>query len=425
MNRYYAAVLPFVNPNAPKFVPNTPYSLYFKDVNFEAFVYKCASNNDPLYSCANAHGSWIHGMYLPLGSDGNTHYCCYVSKHTEEPDSGAVANRSASVSSAIINISVDLHRSQDFTEAMKQTVKNIKGICDSEICALFIVDKANETCELITENGSEPDYLNELASSMNRTPYETALAWEKDLARSDCLILDELSVIKERDKLWHDSLISYNISSIVFYAVRFNQELVGFIWAANFDSDKMMQIKETLELTTFFIGAVISNHQLLRQLEFMSMIDMLTYARNRNALNKRIDSLSSSNNNRPDKLGIVYADLNGLKTVNDNDGHEAGDKLLKHAAELLNETFEAYEIYRAGGDEFVVFCPDISEETLSERIIQLKKLAEDTADVSFAIGYGLFESDYDIINSMQLTDERMYDDKKEYYKLHPDKNRRK
>ena len=125
------------------------------------------------------------------------------------------------------------------------------------------------------------------------------------------------------------------------------------------------------------------------------------------------------------KLGIVYADLNGLKTVNDNDGHEAGDKLLKHAAELLNETFGAYEIYRAGGDEFVVFCPDISEETLSERIIQLKKLAEDTADVSFAIGYGMFESDYDIINSMQLTDERMYDDKKEYYKLHPDKNRHK
>ncbi len=207
--------------------------------------------------------------------------------------------------------------------------------------------------------------------------------------------------------------------------MRFNQELVGFIWAANFDSDKMMQIKETLELTTFFIGAVLSNHQLLRQLEFMSMIDMLTYARNRNALNKRIDSLSSSNNNRPDKLGIVYADLNGLKTVNDNGGHEAGDKLLKHAAGLLNETFGAYEIYRAGGDEFVVFCPDITEETLSERIIQLKKLAEDTADVSFAIGYGLFESDYDIINSMQLTDERMYDDKKEYYKLHLDKNRRK
>ncbi len=34
MNRYYAAVLPFVNPNAPKFAPNTPYSLYFKDVKF-------------------------------------------------------------------------------------------------------------------------------------------------------------------------------------------------------------------------------------------------------------------------------------------------------------------------------------------------------------------------------------------------------
>ena len=51
-----------------------------------------------------------------------------------------------------------------------------------------------------------------------------------------------------------------------------------------------------------------------------------------------------------------------LKNVNDDEGHDAGDKLLIRASALLKLAFGDYEIYRAGGDEFFIFCPDISEE---------------------------------------------------------------
>ena len=425
INKLYAAILPFVNPNAPEFVPDTPYSLYFRDVNFESFCYKCASKNELLYSCANAHGSWIQGMYLPLDSGKpDTVYCCYVCKHTDEPETDSIGNRSSTVSSSVLNISADLHRTMDFTQAMTNTAKNLKEICSSEFCAVFPVDKNEEKCTLINENGEDIQYLNKLSESMRRTPYETAVAWENDLAGSDCLILDDLSIIKERDEKWYNSLCEFGIKSIVFYSVRFQQKLVGFIWAANFDTENMMRIKETLELTTFFIGAVIANHQLLERLESMSVSDRLTGVKNRNAMDCFINAFSSGACALPETMGIVYADLNGLKTVNDNEGHEAGDKMLKDAVALLKHAFADNDIYRMGGDEFVILCPNITEDILESQTAKLRILMDKTENISFAIGTGVFGGEYDIEHSMKVADERMYEDKKEYYRLHPEKNRR-
>ena len=54
---------------------------------------------------------------------------------------------------------------------------------------------------------------------------------------------------------------------------------------------------------------------------------------------------------------MVFADLNGLKRINDCDGHQAGDLLLKNASMALQNAFIGDEIYRAGGDEFLIRIP--------------------------------------------------------------------
>ena len=225
--------------------------------------------------------------------------------------------------------------------------------------------------------------------------------------------------------MWYDSLCKHDIRNIILYAVRNNKMLVGFIWAANYDTSKRMQIKETLELTTFLISAVIANHQFVSQLEFKSSTDGLTQLFNRNAMNERVDKLVSGKDELPNTMGIVLADLNGLKTVNDDEGHDAGDKLLIRAAALLKLAFGDYEIYRAGGDEFFVFCPEITADKLIEQVKQLNSLANSTPDVSFACGSVYLTGKYDIRNAMKTADERMYKDKQEYYRQHPEKDRRK
>ncbi|MBQ1904421.1 MAG: diguanylate cyclase, partial [Ruminococcus sp.] len=85
--------------------------------------------------------------------------------------------------------------------------------------------------------------------------------------------------------------------------------------------------------------------------------------------------------------------------------------------------FADHEIYRAGGDEFVVLCPEITEKELDRQTVQLRALADTTPDVSFAIGTVFLSGDYDINKAMMTADERMYKDKEEYYRQHPEKDR--
>ena len=423
--------------NAPEFYPGVPLRKYFTEVNMEKFMYSCAVNNEPLYSYVNAFGIWIKGIYLPLDEDGDlltekgepntsprTAYCLYITTRSFTPDTDYMSQHSEGVSSAVMNISLKLHQTPDFYDAMKAAVGEVKKICKAEWCALYTVDVTSTQCHFINEEGEKREIIEEFSSDMGRSPFEVAMAWKEDLADSDCLLLDDLSVIKERDPIWYKSLCDHGIKNIILYSVRNNNTLVGFLWAANYDSAKMMKIKETLELTTFLIAAVIANHQIVSQLEFKSTIDGLTQLFNRNSMNERVDKLVSGETKLPNEMGVVLADLNGLKNVNDDEGHHAGDKLLVRAAALLKLAFGDYEIYRAGGDEFFIFCPDISGEKLTQQVKQLRTLTDSTPDVSFAIGYVYVTGEYDIRNAMKTADERMYKDKQEYYRLHPEKDRR-
>lgn len=430
VNRINAAILKR-NPNAPEFYSGIPWRRYFTDINFESFCYKAGCTGIPLYSYVNAHGYWLKGFYIPLQNDEppredgtRTAYVLYVLNTAKDMQSDAMTKHSAEVSEEVINISIKLHETQDFYQAMRAVSAAIKRVCGAEHCSFYTVDQESQKCELISEFGVCRDLQAGICRSMDRSDYEIAQAWEKDLAGSDCILLENLEVIKERDPAWYASLQAFSIRSVVLYAVRFHQELVGFIWATNFDTAKLMQIKETLELSSFLIAAVIANHHLLSKLERRSTIDGLTQVGSRNAMDDQLERFTNSWEFLPGTMGVVYADLNGLKAVNDEKGHDAGDKLLSRAAALLKIAFGDYDIYRAGGDEFVVLCPEITEEKLMKHVAQLRGLTENTSDVRFAVGAVFCSERYDINAALQTADERMYQDKEEYYRRHPDKCRR-
>ncbi len=431
VNKQNEGMLHF-SPDAPAFYPGIPYRNYWMDLNFERYLYQCGSTKRALYSYVNARGFWLKGFYIPVTSDAapaedgtKTVYCLYILEYADAIETESMSQHSADVASTVTNISIKLHEMQDFYQAMTAVAAEIKAICAAEKCSLYVVDQNDQKCAFINEDGRQDAYLESFAAEMHRSPYEVAMAWEKDLAMSDCLLLEDLKIIEERDPAWYSSLCEHQIRNIILYEIRYKQTLVGFIWAANYDTSNVMRIKETLELSSFLLAAVIQNFQLISRLEFRSTVDGLTQVGNRNAMNDRIDKLVSGETALPETMGVAFADLNGLKTVNDNDGHDAGDKLLKRAGSLLRIAFGDYEIYRAGGDEFVILCPEITEEKLEETAAQLRGLAENTSDVSFAIGTAYCTGAYDICRAMQSADEQMYRDKEEYYRQHPEKDRRK
>ena len=137
-------------------------------------------------------------------------------------------------------------------------------------------------------------------------------------------------------------------------------------------------------------------------------------------MNNRIDGLRKSGSDELKGLGIVFADLNGLKRVNDNEGHEAGDLLLKNGAILLQNVFVGDEIYRAGGDEFMVLLTFTTEDNIVEKIAKTKKLSRHYGNVSFAMGYCYQNDSGDITKALKTADEKMYEDKEKYYAEHPE-----
>lgn len=147
---------------------------------------------------------------------------------------------------------------------------------------------------------------------------------------------------------------------------------------------------------------------------------MLTGIKNRNIMNNRIDRVIAGKDSLQEPFAIIFADLNGLKQLNDTQGHHMGDEMIKEAADILSDVFSDAEVYRAGGDEFMVIACDMEADTVETRVKELLEKANATETVRFAVGVALSKDEPDILKAMRAADQRMYADKNAFYDAHPE-----
>ena len=148
------------------------------------------------------------------------------------------------------------------------------------------------------------------------------------------------------------------------------------------------------------------------RLERLSMNDPLTGIMNRSGLK---NVLTHQYGNK--SLAVIAADINGLKEVNDNQGHEAGDRLIVTIATCLSEVFGNSHVFRTGGDEFIAIQYDHSEEECIKSIEQLRKIMSNKK-VSASLGYAFtpcYNSDFSRLQD--IADKHMYEDKEYFYRL--------
>jgi len=108
-----------------------------------------------------------------------------------------------------------------------------------------------------------------------------------------------------------------------------------------------------------------------RQLEHIAHFDALTGLANRVRLADRLQQAMLQARRRDMQLAVVYLDLDGFKSVNDQHGHEAGDQLLIALSERMKLALrEGDTLARIGGDEFVAVLLDLSDVTASEPMLQ-------------------------------------------------------
>ena len=133
----------------------------------------------------------------------------------------------------------------------------------------------------------------------------------------------------------------------------------------------------------------------------------------------------------PKDMAVFLVDINDLKMVNDTFGHEAGDALIRAAAESLDKVFgKGGKCYRTGGDEFVVFVR-LGREDAKAMLSRLEEVAgawrgEGERCLHLAAGYAL-AADYPgerMEKLVSLADMAMYEAKRAYYEMHHGSSRK-
>jgi diguanylate cyclase (GGDEF)-like protein len=158
------------------------------------------------------------------------------------------------------------------------------------------------------------------------------------------------------------------------------------------------------------------------ELKRRANVDALTGVYNKHYLdrylqNEQVKNKTDKRKSRP--YTIIYADLDDLKKANDSYGHEAGDILLKKAAQIFQDNTRHEDIIaRVGGDEFIIVLPYAGPEEgevlinrfrhESERWSRTKDLAEGLSSLTLSVSYGLGASAdgtdlYDAIRNADLT----------------------
>lgn len=139
--------------------------------------------------------------------------------------------------------------------------------------------------------------------------------------------------------------------------------------------------------------------------------DALTGLLNRQAYYALIDSKSK------DITAIISIDMNGLKTINDTLGHQAGDDAIKTLASTLLKSSKSRQlVFWIGGDEFIIICYKTSEDEALRLIARIKKNVSETR-YSCSLGYCFdVNVNKDIENMIKISDLMMYQDKAKYYK---------
>jgi diguanylate cyclase (GGDEF)-like protein len=255
--------------------------------------------------------------------------------------------------------------------------------------------------------GAEPQKEN-----LQDVPAEATRIWTERFERDQNVIIRDLEMIREKDPLMYEVLKPQDIHSLVVSPLIFNRQIIGFYGVDNPPGTLVENISMLFRILGHFIVALLRRRDLFRGLERLSFCDQLTGLGNRHALLEYIRLMDKDKS-----VGIIYCDVMGLKKINDSQGHQAGDQLLLRAAQALRRVFSEENLFRIGGDEFMVLCEGISREVLLEKANFLKKNSMDNAALMAMGCVWRQDGREDIEKLVAEADNLMYQDKRKYYEV--------
>lgn len=242
--------------------------------------------------------------------------------------------------------------------------------------------------------------------NLQEVPVSVIKVWMQNFRQGRPYYMSDLE--QERGQPSYEMLKAQQVWRLLAVPLMKGGAMVGFLGVdnprAHYDDATL------LASIQFFVTNSLDRKKQQAYLEKLSYRDMLTGLYNRNRYIERLEAYKQV---QDQQIGAIYIDLNGLKRVNDEQGHRAGDELIVRAAGTIAGIF-AEDAYRVGGDEFVVILLDVSREDFARKTEQLRRqMQENSVDAS--IGGVWQASTENLEDLLRRADENMYREKKRYY----------
>jgi diguanylate cyclase (GGDEF)-like protein len=263
--------------------------------------------------------------------------------------------------SSLLSLSHALAQAGTSEEVAERLAAAVPEVVDCDRLGVWLWDQRDEQLKCVAVWSHEPEhgsFLRGVTISPDDTPHLSRMATEPlplffDEATDDPLIGGLMATIDA------SVLTVVPIVARGAFLGAFSVSVTERPERLRSDGDLMERLTGVAALA----ATALQNGQLVDTLRHGANHDGLTGVLNRIGFAQRIDSLLHSAGNDQAQVGLLFVDLDEFKQINDRHGHEAGDQLIRQAAERLSASARDEDaVARLGGDEFAVILTDIRQD---------------------------------------------------------------
>lgn len=239
-------------------------------------------------------------------------------------------------------------------------------------------------------------YLNQQAKTLIPETEEKKVSTQKDILRINTLL-------ENKDYLFHDERV---------YAL----------------DDQQIDKRGENYGHMYILNDITDSYNYTNLLHKKAYVDVNTGAKNRTCFEEdiqKLDAKLAEEENKDLKIGVIVCDLNGLKHTNDTLGHAVGDQMIATAAKIMQQEMSgAKDVYRTGGDEFVVLYTGDNCSRMQEDILRVEQVCEAESKkynfpLSIAMGHTLNRKGEKLEEIHKRADDAMYERKMEMKRENP------
>ncbi len=310
-------------------------------------------------------------------------------------------------STVLIQCVTELSSHEDVDQAINNLLKIVTEYFQGDRTYIFEMDYEEKLVHNTYEYAAAG--VTKEIENLRNVPIQIIQTWIDMFHERGMFYISDLDREREKeDARAYEVLKAQKINSLIAVPFKKNGVVTGFFGVDN--PREHYRDFELLSSIQFFIMNRLETRSRQEQLQYLSYRDMLTNLYNRNCY---IRFMEGYRGQKFENIGVVYIDLNGLKKVNDEQGHEAGDSFIRRAAQQIVAVFPEHT-YRIGGDEFVVIYPGILEQQFEFLMSQLRLNARQH-HVSISCG-AVWKKECDSLDALlKEADEKMYEEKKHFY----------